>query len=184
MILGLRTLSDKTTLIPSVLGPRTWSLAHAGGPSQGEPRKSETQAPLPTRAADATCFDNPTAGRSFFPLSAVSPPTLDASALFRPRPRHLPLAGSQFAHAGRRPFRLSTLGGDTTAPPFSTQVEGELRYREYEKEYGTEKAPASVKHRVAKIHVNRILKLDRAEKQDEPAPEVDPSELPADEPTA
>src|SRR5215471_5910015 len=64
------------------------------------------------------------------------------------------------------------------------QVEGELRYREYEKQYGTKKAPAPVKHRVAEIHINRILKLDRAEKQDEPAPEVDPSELPADEPTA
>ena len=64
------------------------------------------------------------------------------------------------------------------------QVEGELRYREYEKEYGTKKAPSRVKHRVAEIHLNRILKLDRAEKQDEPAPEVDPSELPADKPTA
>ena len=64
------------------------------------------------------------------------------------------------------------------------QVEGELRYRKYEKEYGTKKAPAPVKHRVAEIHANRILKLDRAEKQDEPAPEVDPSELPADKPTA
>ncbi len=38
--------------------------------------------------------------------------------------------------------------------------------------------------RVAEIHVNRILKLDRTEKQEEPAPEVDPSELPADEPAA
>ena len=56
--------------------------------------------------------------------------------------------------------------------------------REYEKEYGTKKVPAPVKHRVAEIHVNRILKRDRAEKQDEPAPGVDPSELPADEPTA
>jgi len=64
------------------------------------------------------------------------------------------------------------------------QIEGELRYREYEKEYGTKKAPSRVKHRVAEIHLNRILKLDRAEKQDEPAPEVDPSELPADKPTA
>jgi single-stranded DNA-binding protein len=64
------------------------------------------------------------------------------------------------------------------------QVEGELRYREYEKEYGTKKAPRPVKHRVAEIHINRILKLDRAEKQDELAPEVDPSELPADEPTS
>jgi single-strand DNA-binding protein len=58
------------------------------------------------------------------------------------------------------------------------QVEGQLRYREY----ATKKAPAPVKHRLAEVHVNRILKLDRAEKQDEPAPEVDPSELPADEP--
>ena len=64
------------------------------------------------------------------------------------------------------------------------QVEGELRYRKYEKEYGTKKAPAPVKHRVPEIHANRILKLDRAEKQDEPVPEVDPSELPADQPTA
>jgi single-strand DNA-binding protein len=67
------------------------------------------------------------------------------------------------------------------------QVEGKLRYREYEKEYSTKKAPAPVapvKHRVAEIHVNRLLKLDRAEKQDEPAPEVDPSELPADQPTS
>ena len=63
------------------------------------------------------------------------------------------------------------------------QVEGQLRYREYEKQYGTKEAPAPIKHRVAEIHINRILKLDRAEKQDEPAPEVDPSELPADEPT-
>ena len=62
------------------------------------------------------------------------------------------------------------------------QVEGQLRYREYEKDHGTKKAPPPIKHRVAEIHVNRILKLDRAEKQDEPAPEVDPSELPADEP--
>ncbi len=54
------------------------------------------------------------------------------------------------------------------------QVEGELRYREYEKEYGTKKKSAPVKHRVAEIHVNRILKLDRAEKQEGPAPEVDP----------
>jgi hypothetical protein len=68
-------------------------------------------------------------------------------------------------------------------PRAHVQLEGELRYREYEEDYGTKKAPAP-KHRVAEIHVNRILKLDRAEKQDEPAPEVDPSELPADEPTA
>ena len=64
------------------------------------------------------------------------------------------------------------------------QVEGELRYREYEKEYGTNEAPAPVKHRVAEIQVNRILKLDRAEKQGEPAPEGDSSELSTDRPTA
>lgn len=64
------------------------------------------------------------------------------------------------------------------------QVEGELRYREYEKEYGTSEAPAPVKHRVAEIQVKRILKLDRAERQEEPAPEVDSSELPTDQPTA
>ena len=58
------------------------------------------------------------------------------------------------------------------------QVEGELRYREYEKKCGTKKAPGAVRHRVAEIHMKRILKLDRAEKQDEPAPEIDPSELP------
>ena len=31
------------------------------------------------------------------------------------------------------------------------QVEGELRYREYEREYGTKKAPPPIKHRVAQI---------------------------------
>jgi len=35
---------------------------------------------------------------------------------------------------------------------------------------------------VAEIYINRMLKLDRAEKQDEPAPEVDPSELPVEDP--
>ena len=39
--------------------------------------RTETQAPLPTRSTDATRFDNRTAGRSFFPVSAVSPSTLD-----------------------------------------------------------------------------------------------------------
>jgi len=64
------------------------------------------------------------------------------------------------------------------------QVEGELRYREYEKDHERKEASAPIKHRVTEIHLNRILKLDRAEKPDEPAPEVDPSEPPADEPTA
>jgi len=63
------------------------------------------------------------------------------------------------------------------------QLVGELRTREYEKEYGNKKK-FTVKQRVCEVAVDSILKLDRAEKQDEPAPEVDPSELPADEPTA
>jgi hypothetical protein len=37
---------------------------------------------------------------------------------------------------------------------------------------------------LAEIHANRILKLDRAAKQDEPGPEVDPEELPAEESAA
>ena len=62
------------------------------------------------------------------------------------------------------------------------QVEGELRYREYEKDYGTKKKPLPVKHRVAEIRVSRVLKLDRADKQEEPVPETDASEISADEP--
>jgi hypothetical protein len=94
MILALRILSNRRTLIPTVEGPLTWSLALSGGPSKGEPRKSETQVPLPTRSTGATCFDNPTAGGSFFPVSPVTPPALDSRArdLF-------PFTGSQFAHA-------------------------------------------------------------------------------------
>jgi len=88
----------------------------------------------------------------------------------------------------RLPHRLAPLRGLGIAAKLEkgahVQVEAELRYREDEKEYDTKKAPARIKHRVAEIHLNRILKLDRAEKQDEPAREVDPSELPADEPTS
>ncbi|HEY6272049.1 MAG TPA: single-stranded DNA-binding protein [Terriglobales bacterium] len=62
------------------------------------------------------------------------------------------------------------------------KVEGGLRYREYEKDYGTKKKPLPVKHRVAEIHVSRVLKLDRAGKQEEPSPEVAASDIPADEP--
>jgi single-strand DNA-binding protein len=64
------------------------------------------------------------------------------------------------------------------------QVEGELRYREYEKDHGTGTDRMSVTHRVAEICVSSILELDRAEKQDEPASGVARSELPADEPAA
>ena len=64
------------------------------------------------------------------------------------------------------------------------QIEGELRYREYKKDRGSDADAAPIKRRLAEIHANRILKLDRAAKQDEPGPEVDPEELPAEESAA
>ena len=64
------------------------------------------------------------------------------------------------------------------------QIEGELRYREYQKERETDANDAPVKRRLAEIHASRILKLDRTAKQDEPAPEGDSTELPVEEPTA
>jgi len=64
------------------------------------------------------------------------------------------------------------------------QVEGELRYREYKKDRGSDADEMPIKRRLAEIHANRILKLDRAAKQDEPAPEGDSAELPVEEPAA
>lgn len=64
------------------------------------------------------------------------------------------------------------------------QIEGELRYREYKLDRGSDADNAPITRRLAEIHVNRILKLDRAAKQDEPAPEGDSAELPAEEPAA
>jgi single-strand DNA-binding protein len=63
------------------------------------------------------------------------------------------------------------------------QIEGELRYREYQKDRASDANDAPVKRRLAEIHANRILKLDRAAKQEEPAPDADP-ELPVEEPAA
>jgi len=62
------------------------------------------------------------------------------------------------------------------------QLVGELRTREYEKEYGNRKK-FTVKQRVCEIALQSILKLDRAERQEEPAPDVHPTELPAEQPT-
>ena len=45
------------------------------------------------------------------------------------------------------------------------------RYREYKKDRGSDADELPIKRRVAEIHAYRILKLDRAAKQDEPAPE-------------
>ena len=51
------------------------------------------------------------------------------------------------------------------------QVEGELRSREYQRE--------GASHRVWEIRAESILKLDRAERQDEPVPaEAEPSDVP------
>lgn len=49
------------------------------------------------------------------------------------------------------------------------QVEGELRYRDYKKDRGSDADATSIKRRFAEIHASRILKLDRVAKQDEPA---------------
>ncbi len=64
------------------------------------------------------------------------------------------------------------------------QIEGELRYREYKKDRGSDASAAPVKRRLAEIHANRILKLDRAAKQEEPASEGDPEDFPPEESAA
>jgi len=64
------------------------------------------------------------------------------------------------------------------------QIEGELRYREYQKEPEPNSTAAPIKRRLSEIHANRILKLDRAAKQDVPAPEGDSAELTVEEPAA
>jgi single-stranded DNA-binding protein len=57
------------------------------------------------------------------------------------------------------------------------QLVGEVRTREYEKEYGSEQK-FTVKHRVCEISLESILKLDRAERQEEPAPDIEPTDDP------
>lgn len=61
------------------------------------------------------------------------------------------------------------------------QLVGELRTRVYEKEYGNRKK-FTVRQHVCEIALQSILKLERAERQEEPAPDVDPTELPAEQP--
>jgi len=58
------------------------------------------------------------------------------------------------------------------------QLVGEVRTREYEKEYGS-KQKFAVKHRVCEISLESILKLDRAERQEEPAPDIEPTDNPS-----
>ena len=98
--------------------PLTWLLVEAGALSHGEPRKSQTQGPLPTRPTDACGFDNPTAGGSFFSTSAVTPLT-QTPFLTRDRRPDL-LRQPVICPSARCPSPCSTLGGETTAPPFST----------------------------------------------------------------
>lgn len=64
------------------------------------------------------------------------------------------------------------------------QIEGELRYREYQKDPEGNSSVAPIKRRLAEIHASRILKLDRAAKQEEPAPDGDAADFPVVEPTA
>jgi single-strand DNA-binding protein len=64
------------------------------------------------------------------------------------------------------------------------QIDGELRYREYEKDRSNDSTATPIKRRLAEIHASRILKLDRAAKQDEPAREGDAAEFPVEEPAA
>lgn len=56
------------------------------------------------------------------------------------------------------------------------QIEGELRYREFKQDQGSDADSIPPKRRLAEIHASRILKLDRAAKQDELAPETDSPE--------
>ncbi len=58
------------------------------------------------------------------------------------------------------------------------QLVGELRTREYEKEYGNKKK-FTVKQRICEIALESILKLDRAERQEEPAADIEPTDHPA-----
>ena len=63
------------------------------------------------------------------------------------------------------------------------QIEGELRYREYKQDGGSDADTVPTKRRAAEIHVTRILKLDRTAKQDELASEVESADFPLEEAT-
>ncbi|HTM37805.1 MAG TPA: single-stranded DNA-binding protein [Terriglobales bacterium] len=51
-------------------------------------------------------------------------------------------------------------------------IEGELRYREYKQESGSDADSIPTKRRLAEIHASRILKLDRMARHEEPASET------------
>jgi single-strand DNA-binding protein len=56
-------------------------------------------------------------------------------------------------------------------------IQGELRSPEYEKPLEGKKK-TMIKQRIREVHINSILKLDRAERMDETAPEQEPVEDP------
>ncbi len=65
----------------------------------------------------------------------------------------------------------SSLHDDGPLSLFHVQVEGEVRSREYQRE--------GASHRVWEVRTDSILKLDRAERQEEPVPaEAEPSDVP------
>jgi hypothetical protein len=67
-------------------------LTETGPCHSGKVGSPLTQTSLPARSRDADLFDNPTAGSSFFPLPAVTAPTLDTRTFTRPRSRAIPFA--------------------------------------------------------------------------------------------
>jgi single-strand DNA-binding protein len=60
-------------------------------------------------------------------------------------------------------------------------IEGELRYREYKLDRGSDADNPAVMQRVVEVHAIRILKPDRATKQEESAAEADSSEVPSED---
>jgi single-strand DNA-binding protein len=63
-------------------------------------------------------------------------------------------------------------------------IEGELRYREYKVDRGSDADSVPVTRRLTEIHANRILKLDRVAKQEDPVSENELADITADEPVA
>ena len=102
--------------------PLTWLLVEAGALSHGEPRKSQTQASLPTRSADGTPLDNLIATGWLFSVPVVTLLPLDTRTLSRPRSRPLPLRRLTICASARCHSRLSALGVGTTVPPSRPQV--------------------------------------------------------------
>ena len=123
MILALRILTDrKSRHLAPVSRSLTTSFAETRALSQREGRKPQAQASLATRSTDATRFDNPTAGSSFFLALAVTAPALDTRTPSRPRSRPHALRRLATCTCRHRCLRLSSLGDETTVPRFPTSA--------------------------------------------------------------